>query len=101
VVTELILLGVVAGALLGLRYKVFVLVPATAIAIAVAGLDGIGSAAGLARISIMMIVTATALQLGYLLGTVIEAGTGRVGSAHGKHPVPTSTGMRATRHGRG
>jgi hypothetical protein len=64
--------GAVIGTLLGLRYKVFVLVPATGVAIAIVALGGIANSAGFGQTVVRMIAIGTILQLGYGLGNIIE-----------------------------
>ena len=64
--------AVVAGTLLGLRYKVFVLIPATGVAITIVALGGLAKANSFVEIVATMIAISTVLQLGYVLGNVIE-----------------------------
>jgi hypothetical protein len=63
-----LIIGTVAGILLGLRFKVFVLVPAILIAagaIVVAG-------HGLELIVLTVLATAALLQIGYVVGCVVR-----------------------------
>jgi hypothetical protein len=67
----LFLIGGVVGVVLGQRYKVFVLFPATCVAVAVVVLDAGAYGNGRLQMVLMMIGTVTCLQLGYVLGSVI------------------------------
>ena len=61
-----VVIGLAAGVLLGLRFKVFVLVPAILIAVILIGLGGINwSIAG------QMLLTSAAIQVGYVFGLVL------------------------------
>ena len=68
----LILTGVLVGAVLGLRLKVFVLVPVICGALAIVVVDGIAREDTLWQLAFSMIMIITALQLGYFLGNVIR-----------------------------
>jgi hypothetical protein len=68
----LILIGVLVGAVLGLRFKVFVLVPVISIALVIVAVDGVARGDELWRLAVSMIVIATAVQVGYILGIVIQ-----------------------------
>ena len=68
----LILTGVLVGAVLGLRLKVFVLVPVICGALALVVVDGIARGDTLWRLAFSMIMIATALQIGYFLGNVVR-----------------------------
>jgi hypothetical protein len=86
----LLIMGVLVGVVLGLRFKVFVLVPVICVALAVVVVEGIASGDELWRLALAMIVIATSLQLGYFLGTV--GGAART-SNDGRVSIPTSAGM--------
>jgi hypothetical protein len=60
------------GAMLGLRFKVLILVPAIIIGSAAAFGFGIAHSSSLWSILLAIAVTSTALQMGYLGGTVIR-----------------------------
>ena len=63
----------VGGAVLGLRYKVFMLLPAaTFVWVFVIGV-GVAQGAGIWRIALDMLVATTALQLGYAGGSAFAA----------------------------
>ena len=68
--TVVTLLG---GAVLGLRYKVLILLPAaTFVLVFVIGV-GVARGAGIWRIALDMMVATTALQLGYVGGSAFAA----------------------------
>lgn len=75
---ELALISVVAGIALGLQYKVFVLVPAVALAMAFAMMVGIARADHFWSIVLAMGVLGAAVQFGYLIGIAIRAVVGSV-----------------------
>jgi hypothetical protein len=64
--------GVLLGAVLGLRFKVLVLVPVICAALPIVVVAGIARGEGLWRLALAMIVVATSLQLGYILGIVVR-----------------------------
>lgn len=67
----MVLLSIVClliGALLGLRFRVLVLVPATAICIFLVLLVGLSSGASLAWTVIVTLIASALLQIGYLGG---------------------------------
>src|ERR1700704_3651588 len=68
----LILTGVLVGAMLGLRLKVFVLVPVICAALVIVVVDGIAREEAIWRLAFSMIMVITALQLGYFLGSVVR-----------------------------
>jgi hypothetical protein len=68
----LAMISFLAGAMLGLRFKVFVLVPAIGLALAVVAVNGIGVEDGVWRIVGTMVVAATFLQLGYVGGGILR-----------------------------
>jgi hypothetical protein len=68
----LAMISFLAGAVLGLRFKVLVLVPAIGLASAVVAVDGIGLQDGVWRVAGMIVVVATFLQLGYLGGSILQ-----------------------------
>jgi hypothetical protein len=67
---EVAVIGVVVGIVLGLRYKVLILVPAAMFAMISAIIIGVAHADGLWSIVLMTVELITAVQLGYLAGTV-------------------------------
>ena len=63
-----LIIGTLAGALLGLRFKVFVIVPFTLIlACAI-----IATGDGLTAIAVTILATAVLVQIGYMLGLVVH-----------------------------
>ena len=90
----LILLSVLVGAALGLRFKVFVLVPVICGTLAIVVVDGIARGDSLWRLALTMIVIATVLQLGYVLGNVVQSVMSAARTPnHGRNSIPTSAGM--------
>ena len=75
---ELALVGVVVGIVLGLRYKVFVLVPAVSLAIMFAVMSGIARGDRVWSILLAMAILGTAVQFGYLAGIMIRAAVGSI-----------------------
>ena len=68
-----ILCGILCGAVLGLRYKIFILLPAaTFMLVFVIGV-GVARGAGIWGIALDMMVATTALQLGYAGGSAFAA----------------------------
>ncbi len=70
---EPVIMGVVVGAVLGLRYNVLVLVPAVLFAMLFAVIVGFARADGFWSIVLMTAALAVAVQLGYLAGVAIYA----------------------------
>jgi hypothetical protein len=64
-----LVIATIAGTLLGLRFKVFVLVPAVLIAAGAVILSG----HGLHVIILTVLATAALLQIGYIFGCVVRA----------------------------
>ena len=66
-------IGALTGAVLGLRFKVFILIPAVILAaVGVAGIEfARGDHAG--SVPLIIILTATALQVSYLVGLIARA----------------------------
>jgi len=80
--------------MLGLRFKVLILVPVTGFAWAIVAVDGIARGDSVWQLAIAMVVVATSVQLGYLGGGVLRfvIGTARA-TSHGRDSMPTSAGM--------
>jgi hypothetical protein len=75
----------VGAVLLGLRYKVFILLPAvTFVLVFVIGV-GVARGAGIWRIALDMMVATTALQLGYAGGSAFAAARKRRKLHSGEH----------------
>jgi hypothetical protein len=93
----LILIGVLVGAVLGLRFKVFVLAPVICIALVIVAVDGVARGDELWRLAVSMIVIATAVQLGYILGIVIQFVMDLARSTHHSTvSLPTLPGISAS-----
>jgi hypothetical protein len=59
------------GAAFGLRFKVLVLVPLTALELCIVAVNGIATGESLGRLAILVSLAATSVQLGYLGGSFI------------------------------
>jgi hypothetical protein len=70
---ELVTIAVLVGIALGLRYKVFVPVPAITIAAMFSIVVGVGRADGIWSIVLMTAAVVSTFQIGYLAGIVIRA----------------------------
>jgi hypothetical protein len=75
---ELEIISVLAGIVLGLRYKVVILVPAVTLAIIFAMIVGIARADHFGSILWTMVIFGTGVQLGYLTGITIRAVAGPI-----------------------
>src|SRR5258708_3895845 len=75
---ELAIISVLAGTALGLRYKVFVLVPAVTLSIMFAVMGGIARGDRLWSILLAMAILGTAVQFGYLAGIMLRAAVGSI-----------------------
>ena len=84
---ELAIISVLAGIALGLRYKVFVLVPAVTLTIMFAVTGGIAHGDRLWSILLAMAILGTAVQIGYLAGIMIRAAVRSIcASIGGRNP---------------
>jgi hypothetical protein len=70
---ELAIIGVVVGVVLGLRYKILILVPALPFAMILAIAVGVGRADTFWSIVLTAVALVIAVQLGYLAGILIHA----------------------------
>lgn len=70
---ELAIIGVVVGVVLGLRYKILILVPAVLFAMILAIVVGVGRADSFWSIVLATVALVIALQVGYLAGIAIHA----------------------------
>jgi hypothetical protein len=90
----LILIGVLVGAVLGVRFTVFVLVPVIFVALAIVAVGGVVRGDDLWQLAISMIVIATSVQVGYILGIVTQFVMGSVRSTHNSTvSLPTLPGI--------
>jgi hypothetical protein len=78
---ELAIISALAGIALGLRYKVFVLVPAVSLTIMFAVIGGIAHGDRLWSILFATAILGTAVQFGYLAGIMIRAAVGSIWAA--------------------
>ena len=85
---ELAIISMLAGIALGLRYKVFVLVPAVTFAVIFAAIGGIAHGDRLWSILLAMAILGTAVQFGYVAGIMIRASVGSIFTsiAGGRNP---------------
>lgn len=77
------------GSALGLRFRVFVLLPGILITMAVITVGAFAQGAGIGTISVMNVIGATCLQFGYLGGVLLWSRTSsrRLGEAGRSHPA--------------
>ena len=73
--STLILLSILLGALLGIRFKVFVLIPAIAFALVVILAYGMAFATGASGILVAIAVASSCLQIGYMFSIIARHGT--------------------------
>jgi hypothetical protein len=88
----LILMGILIGALLGLRFQVLMLVPVLCGAFAMVVLGGLARGEGVLQLGLELALIAIALQVGYFVGSVV----GLPGAApidHRKVSRPTPAGI--------
>ena len=69
------ILCVLIGAAVGLRFKVYVLVPATGFVVVSVVLTNIAYSDSLATLALAIVTTVIALQIGYLVGIAIRPAT--------------------------
>jgi uncharacterized protein YqgC (DUF456 family) len=84
--STLVLLSILLGALLGMRFKVFVLIPAIAFALIVILAYGTAFRIGLSGIFLAIAVASSCLQIGYMFSLLARYGAtlareGRPGDA--------------------
>jgi len=88
----LTMLSFLVGLVLGLRCKVFTLVPAIGLALAAVAVSGFVLEEGVWRVVGAMVVVATFLQLGYFGGSILQLVVCATRAAdHGRASVPIST----------
>jgi hypothetical protein len=77
------------GSALGLRFRVFVLLPAILITIVVITAGALTQGAGIGTIAVMNVIGAICLQFGYLGGVLLWSRTsaGRLDAAKETHPA--------------
>jgi hypothetical protein len=67
----LTLMAVLTGLVLGLRFRMLVLLPAICGGLAIIVVDGTARGDGFPQLAFVTVATAAALQLGYFLGSVV------------------------------
>jgi len=77
-VVEIVVVGVLAGIALGLRYKVLILVPAVTCAMVIAVAVGLVRADHFWPIVLAMVALAVAIQFGYFVGIFMRAAIGSI-----------------------
>jgi hypothetical protein len=75
---QLAIISLLAGIALGLRCKVFVLVPAITLAMMLAVVAGVAHGDPLGSIILAMAIFGTAVQFGYLTGAAIHMAAGPI-----------------------
>jgi hypothetical protein len=70
---ELAFISIVVGVVLGLRYKVLILVPAVMFAMMFAVIVGVARADSVLSVALMTVALGVAVQLGYLAGIFLRA----------------------------
>jgi len=70
---EIVIIHFLAGAALGLRFKVMILVPALILTMLFAAIVGVTRDDQFWSIAVAMILLGTAIQVGYLAGILIRA----------------------------
>jgi hypothetical protein len=80
------------GGVLGLRFKVFILIPTIVLALALVAANGVVVEEGILRLVGTMVVVATSIQLGYLGGSILQSVTcGTDAADHSRDSTRTST----------
>ena len=69
----LTMLSFLVGVVVGLRFKVFILIPTIGLALAIVAVSGVGVGDGAWQLIGTMVVVATFIQLGYLGGSVFQS----------------------------
>jgi hypothetical protein len=69
---DLLIIGVVAGGLLGLRFKILILIPASLVTIAAATVAEIAGGYEFKFAALTALGTVALLQIGYLLGCIVQ-----------------------------
>jgi hypothetical protein len=65
-----VILGFLLGAVLGMRFKVFILLPAVAFAVCIVAVAGIVNSSPASTVFIAAVLTSVCLQFGYVGGVV-------------------------------
>jgi hypothetical protein len=86
--SALTIISILFGTALGLRCKVFVLVPTIGLALAVVAVAGIAGGDGVWQLVATMAVVATFLELGYISGVVLRVVIGVAQATHNGDHAP-------------
>jgi hypothetical protein len=70
---EIVIIHILAGAALGLRFRVMILVPALTLTMLFAAIVGVARGDQFWSIAVAMIQLGTVIQIGYLAGILIRA----------------------------
>jgi hypothetical protein len=89
-------IGVIAGAILGLRFRMLILIPAVGVEFAAVLADGIAGGNGPWWIALAMIAVAASTQVGYFAGSVVSASIRARTATDGEVSMPRSAGMPGT-----
>jgi hypothetical protein len=89
----MMIIGILGGTVLGLRFKALILVPTIGLALAMVAISGLAMGESLWRLIVTMALIATFLQLGYMAGTVLRFAFSAVHARdHGGASMFTSSG---------
>jgi hypothetical protein len=69
---DLIIAGAVLGAVLGLRYTIFALVPVILGTVFLVVVNGTASGSGFMQITFRIFMISTAIEVGYVLGNIVR-----------------------------
>jgi hypothetical protein len=89
----LMVTGVLVGAVLGLRFKVLVVVPVICVETAIILVDGIARGNGAWWTALAMIAIVTPTQVGYFTGSIVKPGTTTRIAVDGGVSMPRSAGL--------
>jgi hypothetical protein len=89
----LMVIGILVGAVLALRFKVLVLVPVICVELAIVLVDGIARGNGAWWSALAIVAIATSTQVGYFTGSVIKSVTTARIAADDGVSMPRSAGM--------
>lgn len=85
----LAVISFVTGIFLGVRYKIFILLPVVPLAMILAFVVGIAQSEGLWSIVLTMAIVSSAVHLGYMIGIMIHAIAAEIG-----YQLPARAGWR-------
>ena len=91
-------ISILVGIALGLRFKFLILLPTIGVSLATVAVNGILRGDATWQLVVTMVVVATFLQLGYVVGCVLRFAAGAVSANRLRRPSkPTSAGVSKTR----